>query len=74
MLISYLHKIDPVTHPSPTCPLCKSHDHDTNHLFSCTALPTQLEPINLWDDPVAVAELLQRWGDALGAAEGGLGR
>jgi len=28
---------------------------------------------DLWDDPVAVAELLQLWDDVRGAAGGGLG-
>jgi len=27
----------------------------------------------MWDDPVAVAELLQQWDDVRGAAGGGLG-
>ena len=34
-LLSYLHKIDASTHPSPLCPLCRTHEHTTQHLFSC---------------------------------------
>ena len=34
ILCSYLHMIDPGSHPSPLCPLCKSQDHTTSHLFS----------------------------------------
>ena len=32
-----------------------------------------LKPLDLWNEPVAVAELLQQWEDALAAAGGGLG-
>src|SRR5688572_21542223 len=35
ILRSHLHKIDPVSHPSPTYPLCNSQDHTTQYLFSC---------------------------------------
>ena len=28
-LLSYLHKIDASTHPSPLCPLCRIHEHTT---------------------------------------------
>jgi len=34
---------------------------------------TTLTVLDLWDDPAAVAELLQLWGDVRVAAEGGLG-
>ena len=33
LLESYLHKLDSMNHPTPTCPLCNRHDHDTKHLF-----------------------------------------
>ena len=33
----------------------------------------QLETLDLWDEPVAVAELLQQWKDAQAAAGGGSG-
>ena len=72
-LYSYLNKIDPQNHPSPLCPLCKADIHDTKHLFPCIHIKTHLKPLDLWNEPVAVAELLQRWTDALAAAGGGLG-
>ena len=73
ILCSYLHMIDPKSHPSPLCPLCKSCDHTTSHLFSCQKINTTLKVRDLWDDPVGVAALLQQWADAQGAAGGGLG-
>jgi hypothetical protein len=73
ILYSYMHKINPQTQPSPNCPLCKTQIHNTSHLFSCPNIATNLSPRNLWDDPVAVAGLLQLWDDALGAAGGGAG-
>ena len=30
------------THPSPLCPLCNIHTHDTHHLFNCTHIVTPL--------------------------------
>ena len=41
--------------------------------FSCSYIKTNLKPLDLWDEPVAVAELLQQWTDAMAAAGGGLG-
>ena len=38
ILISYLHKVDETHHPSPICPLCKTHPHTNDHLFNCTHL------------------------------------
>ena len=35
-LRSYLHKVDAKSHPSPLCPLCSTHTHNTHHLFNCT--------------------------------------
>ena len=29
-LLSYQHKIDPIAHPSPTCPLCLTQTHNTS--------------------------------------------
>jgi len=72
-LFSYLNKIDPQNHPSSLCPLCKADIHDTKHLFSCIHIKTHLKLLDLWNEPVAVAELLQQWKDALAAAGGGLG-
>ena len=50
-LKSYLHKVDAKTHPSPLCPLCNIHTHDTHHLFNCTHIRTTLSPLDLWTDP-----------------------
>jgi hypothetical protein len=66
LLTTYLHKIDPDTHLTPDCPLCNRHEHDTRHLFKCTELQTDLKVEDLWQNPVAVAELLDRWGGKLG--------
>ena len=41
---SYLHKVDAKTHPSPLCPLCNIHTHDTHHLFNCTHIRTTVAP------------------------------
>ena len=62
-LRTYLHKIDPTTYTTPQCPLCPHHTHDTKHLFTCPAVPTTLVPEDLWRDPPAAAQLLQRWED-----------
>ena len=64
-LKSYLHKVDAKTHPSPLSPLCIIHTHDTHHLFNCTHIRTTLSPLDLWEDPVEVMELLARWRDKL---------
>ena len=60
-LPSYLHKIDASTHPSPLCPLCRTHEHTTQHLFSCPQIPTTLSALDLWRDPSGVAALLDDW-------------
>ena len=73
ILCSYLHMIDSKSHPSPLCPLRKSHEHTTSHLFSCQKINTTLNVRDLWDYPVGVAALLQQWMDAQGATEEGLG-
>ena len=46
-LKSYLHKVDAKTHPSPLCPLCNIHTHDTHHLFNFTHIRTTLSPLDL---------------------------
>jgi hypothetical protein len=61
LLFTYKHKIDPHTYPNSFCPLCKSHEHDTTHLFSCSQVPTHLTPIDLWKNPVEAAALLDVW-------------
>ena len=65
-LLSYLHKIDASTHPSPLCPLCRTHEH-TTHLFSCPQIPTTLTALDLWRDPFGVAALLDDWREKLAA-------
>ena len=64
-LKSYLHKADAKTHPSPICPLCNIHTHDTHHLFNCTHIRTTLSPLDLWTDPAGVTALLTRWTEKL---------
>ena len=59
-LKSYLHKVDAKTHPSPLCPLCNIHAHNTHHLFNCTHIHTTLSPLDLWTDPTGVTALLAR--------------
>ena len=66
-LLSYLHKIDASTHPSPLCPLCRTHEHTTQHLFSCPQIPTTLSALDLWRDPSGVAALLDDWREKLAA-------
>ena len=36
-LKSYLHKVDAKLHPSPLCPLCNTHTHNTTHIISSTS-------------------------------------
>ena len=64
-LLSYLHKIDASTHPSPLCPLCRIHEHTTQHLFSCPQIRTTLSALDLWRDPSGVAALLDDWREKL---------
>ena len=45
-LKSYLHKVDAKRHPSPLCPLCNIHAHNTHHLFNCTHIRTTLSPLD----------------------------
>ena len=53
----------------PSCPLCGLGAHTTEHLFTCPNIDTDLTPADLWRRPVLAAELIQRWQDALEAAE-----
>ena len=85
-LLSYLHKIDASTHPVPLCPLCRIHEHTTQHLFSCSQIRTTLSALDLWRDPSGVAALLDNWREKLTAnphkatetdssnTQGGMGR
>ena len=60
-LKSYLHNVDAKLHPSPLCPLCNTHTHDTHHVFNCTHIRTSLSSLDLWTYPAGVKELLARW-------------
>src|SRR6267154_1536919 len=73
VLMAYLNAIDPKSYPSPACPLCNSQKHTTQHLFSCPKMNTTLTIQDLWNNPVAVAALLQQWYDGQSAAGGGPG-
>ena len=42
--LTYLHKVDAKSHPSPLCPICNTHTHDTHHLFNCTHMRTTFYP------------------------------
>ena len=64
-LLSCLHKIDASTHPSPLCPLCRTHEHTTQHLSSCPQICTTLSALDLWRDPSGVAALLDDWREKL---------
>ena len=44
----YLHKINPLSHASPLCPLFNTHPHTSTHLFSCTSSLTLFIPGDLW--------------------------
>ena len=46
-LKSYLHKVDAKSYPSPLCPLCNTHTHDTHHLFNCTHTRTTLSLLDM---------------------------
>ncbi len=35
------------------------------HLFNCKNVPTMLNTENLWTDPMAVAELLDKWSELI---------
>ena len=50
-LKSYIHKVDAKSHPSPLCPFCNTHTHDTHHFFNCIHIRTTLSPLDLWTDP-----------------------
>src|SRR6267154_1553387 len=73
VLMAYLNAIDPKSYPSPACLLCNFQKHTTQHLFSCSKINTTLTIQDLWNNPVAVAALLQQWYDVQSAAGGGPG-
>jgi hypothetical protein len=53
LLNSYNNRINPAV--ADSCPNCNSTPHDTRHLFSCTAKPTQANKEDLWLRPVFTA-------------------
>ena len=63
--LKYLHKVDAKTHPSPLCPFCNTHTHDTHNLFNYTHIRTTLSPLDLWTDPAGMTALLARWTEKL---------
>ena len=67
LLQEYLHTIGGADDPS--CPLCGHATHNTEHIFECPRVPTELSTIHLWRSPAEAADLLERWKTALGAAE-----
>ena len=64
-LKSYSHKVDAKTHPSPLCPLCNIHTHNTHYLFNYTHIRATLSPLDLWTDPAGVTAMLARWTEKL---------
>ena len=65
--LSYLHRIDASTHPLRLYPLCRIHEHTTQHLFSCPQIHTTLSALDLWMDPFGVAVLLDDLREKLAA-------
>ena len=59
LLQTYKHSIGAAEDPS--CPLCGQEEHNTAHLFRCRQLATELQPIDLWQRPKLVAELVEEW-------------
>ena len=57
-LNSYLMAIQSPTTQSELCPSCRSEPHTTNHLFQCSAHPTPLSTVDLWERPVAAVDFL----------------
>ena len=43
---------------SDVCPECGVAPHSVEHLFNCSAHPTQLTVQDLWDNPAEVADFL----------------
>lgn len=60
-LLAWKHKINPTEYKSPLCPLCKISEHNTEHIFKCIHIPTQLDVTDLWNNPCEVGELLEAW-------------
>jgi len=56
LLKSYMVRI--TTGVSDVCPECGVAPHSVEHLFNCSAHPTQLTVQDLWDNPAEVADFL----------------
>ena len=56
-LSSYMHRINKI--PSPECPKCGYHTHDTPHLFNCPQNPASLHVLDLWRKPKEAATFLE---------------
>ena len=56
-LNSYKARIDNTNSTSDSCPLCPA-PHTTEHLFNCPSNPTDLNPKDLWTEPLEVARFL----------------
>jgi len=56
LLKSYMARI--TTGVSDVCPECGVARHSVEHLFNCSAHPTQLTVQDLWDNPAEVADFL----------------
>ena len=54
-----------MNYPASTCSFCNMQDHDTNHLFNCTAIPITLTVRDLWTRPIEAARLIAQWEDKL---------
>ena len=55
-LTSYMHRIG--RSPTPQCPDCGATNHDTQHLFACSAHTTTLTIEDLWRNPSDCARFL----------------
>ena len=57
-LKSYKSMLDPTV--SASCPDCQTDVHSTSHLFECASFPSTLYSIDLWVNPIHVANFLSR--------------
>ena len=55
-LRAYQHRIGIAD--TPTCPHCDTSDESVHHIFNCSSQPTNLSIIDLWRQPVRVAQHL----------------
>jgi len=56
LLKAYMARV--TTGVSDVCPECGVAPHSVEHLFNCSAHPTQLTVQDLWDNPAEVADFL----------------